>query len=213
MIETNENIFLNIPEDYRCIYNQLLIKLNNLDKNLLTDCDKLCNGENKHLITCWNMFQSACASYALGYYKKSNFLISYIKAQLNLDCKFTDTITRSLYYGYLSLSRLEFIDLLENGNAEYLYDEIINNNTITEIKNNNIGKMINNVIILFIPINKELSKLYYKNEFGDHILNPNINNEYIKPKNSEITINDSNYICYVSYTPTIPDESLIVEIK
>lgn len=79
--------YLKVPCKYKCIYNQLLIKLSELGVDILNDCNAVCGGKNKYIITCWNMFQAACASYELGEEKKADLLMNYIKAQLKIKCE------------------------------------------------------------------------------------------------------------------------------
>lgn len=86
--EENEDIlYLKIPKEYNCVYKLLLIKLSQLGVDILNDCTAICGGQNKYIITCWNMFQAAIAAYELEEYKKADLLINYIKAQLKLQCE------------------------------------------------------------------------------------------------------------------------------
>lgn len=85
--EIEDILYLKIPKEYNCVYKLLLIKLSQLGVDILSDCTAICGGQNKYIITCWNMFQAACASYELGYTKKAKLLINYIKAQLKLECE------------------------------------------------------------------------------------------------------------------------------
>ena len=82
----DEFIYLSIPTKYKCVYNKLLVKLSNLGISMINDCTANCSGQNKFIITCWNMFQSACAAYALNEIKKADLLINYINLQLGLNC-------------------------------------------------------------------------------------------------------------------------------
>lgn len=77
-------IYMIIPEDYKYIYDFLLVKLSNLGIDLLNDCSASCKGDNKYIISCWNMFQAACAAYNLEEYAKATLLFNYIKGQLNI---------------------------------------------------------------------------------------------------------------------------------
>lgn len=78
--------YLKIPQSYVCVYNQLLLRLSEYGTQLLKDCTTDCKTSNKQLITCWNMFQSACAAYELGEDKKASLFINYIIKQLQLKC-------------------------------------------------------------------------------------------------------------------------------
>lgn len=85
----NENgmyTYLNVPNKYNCVYKRLLIKLSDLGVDMIKDCTSTCKGINRQVINCWNMFQSACAAYTLGYWKQADLLINYINASLALNC-------------------------------------------------------------------------------------------------------------------------------
>ena len=92
MVELKDDkaVYLEIPYDYLCIYQQLLTYLADFGEDALRDCDSTCKGANKGIIQCWNMFQAAIASKALGRDKEASVLIKYIEAQLQLIYKGTD---------------------------------------------------------------------------------------------------------------------------
>ncbi|WP_288060003.1 hypothetical protein [Thomasclavelia cocleata] len=83
------NVYLIIPADYVCLYNKLLVMLSDFGLELIKDCQSSCKAKNKNIIDCWNMFQSACACYALSvggnesYRKKADLYIKYIEAQID----------------------------------------------------------------------------------------------------------------------------------
>lgn len=79
-----EFVFLTIPKEYICVYHKLLCYLIDFGEDLVRDCSSGCKAQNKKVIDCWNMFQSACACYTLQQYDKANFFINYIKSQLDL---------------------------------------------------------------------------------------------------------------------------------
>lgn len=85
-----DHVYMLIPFDYVCIYHKLLVYLADFGKSLLTDCSSACKGNNKTIIDCWNMFQSALACYNLGRLKEAEIFINYIKAQLELIYKSSD---------------------------------------------------------------------------------------------------------------------------
>ena len=85
----NENgmyTYLDVPSKYNCVYKRLLIKLSDLGVDMIKDCTSTCKGINRQVINCWNMFQSACAAYSLGYLKQADLLINYINKSLTLGC-------------------------------------------------------------------------------------------------------------------------------
>lgn len=79
-------IYLDVPSKYNCVYKKLLIKLSDLGVDMIKDCTSTCKGINRQVINCWNMFQSACAAYTLGYWKQADLLINYINSSLQFGC-------------------------------------------------------------------------------------------------------------------------------
>ncbi len=78
--------YLDVPSKYNCVYKKLLIKLSDLGVDMIKDCTSTCKGINRQVINCWNMFQSACAAYTLGYWKQADLLINYINSSLQFGC-------------------------------------------------------------------------------------------------------------------------------
>lgn len=79
---TPEYVYLTIPADWVCLYHKLLVYLADFGLDALKDCSAECNGTNKRIIKCWNMFNAALAAKALNRTKEANVLIKYITAQL-----------------------------------------------------------------------------------------------------------------------------------
>lgn len=78
--------YLDVPSKYNCVYKKLLIKLSDLGVDMIKDCTSTCKGINRQVINCWNMFQSACVAYTLGYWKQADLLINYINSSLQFGC-------------------------------------------------------------------------------------------------------------------------------
>lgn len=78
--------YLDVPSKYNCVYKKLLIKLSDLGVDMIKDCTSTCKGINRQVINCWNMFQSACAAYTLGYWKQADLLVNYINTSLQFGC-------------------------------------------------------------------------------------------------------------------------------
>lgn len=78
--------YLDVPSKYNCVYKKLLIKLSDLGVDMIKDCTSTCKGINRQVINCWNMLQSACAAYTLGYWKQADLLINYINSSLQFGC-------------------------------------------------------------------------------------------------------------------------------
>ena len=77
-------VYLEIPEDWLCIYHKLLHYLADFGEDALKNCDTSCTGKNKNILKCWGMFQSALAAKSIGDDKLANTLIKYVDAQLDL---------------------------------------------------------------------------------------------------------------------------------
>lgn len=87
MIKDNNNyLYLIVPNEYRCVFYNILDTLGTLGEDLLNSCTATCKGRAINGIACYNMFLAACACYYLGEIKRARVLISYIKAQLNIGC-------------------------------------------------------------------------------------------------------------------------------
>lgn len=85
-----EVVYLTIPTKWVCVYHKLLSYLADFGKMMIDDCNAGCRGSGKNIITCWNLFQSAIASHAVGEDKQAEFFIDYIKKQLNFIYRGTD---------------------------------------------------------------------------------------------------------------------------
>ena len=87
MIKDNNNyLYLIVPNEYRCVYYNILDTLGTLGEDLINSCTATCKGRAISGFACYNMFIAACAAYYLGQIKKARVLISYIKAQLEINC-------------------------------------------------------------------------------------------------------------------------------
>lgn len=146
MAELNDSgyLYLVIPRRYERVYEQLLVKMSEYGEDLLKDCSSTCKGANKSIMTCWIMFQSACAAYIQGENKKANLFINYICCVLGIDntevtdnCEYTilvegDTET---YESKLNLILHTFDENGEEISAKYL----INGDAINyELDENNL---------------------------------------------------------------------------
>lgn len=151
-----EYVYLTIPQEYICIYHKLLVCLSDFGENAIKDCKAACEGTNLYVIQCWNMFQSALACRALGLLDKAELFIKYIKAQLDLIYKGTDSkqycgtgIMPITEDGKLMAqvscfdNRVEFYIDEETGR---LYEELRNsglNNVVHSVKNNHLIETYN----------------------------------------------------------------------
>ena len=84
--DTFSYLYLIVPNEYRCVYYNILDTLGTLGEDLLSSCTATCKGRAITGFACYNMFIAACACYYLGQIKRARVLINYIKAQLEIDC-------------------------------------------------------------------------------------------------------------------------------
>lgn len=83
-IISNNLIYLTIPKQWNKTYYKLLYLLSIEGKHILDDCNYLCGNKGNNVFTCWNMFQSALATYTIKDTKKANLFIDYIDKQLQI---------------------------------------------------------------------------------------------------------------------------------
>lgn len=85
LVEANPDfVYMVIPAKYVCTYHKLLVMLADVGIEMLNDCTANCKRNNKNIITCWNMFQTACAAYQINKTKEADTIIKYINAQIKL---------------------------------------------------------------------------------------------------------------------------------
>ena len=153
-----EFLYLTIPADYICTYHKLLVYLADFGKDLLNDCSAACKGNNKTLIDCWNLFQSALACRTIGQDKQASLFIDYINKQLEQIYKGEnkEIFNGGNYYPITPDGKLKalcscmgdgkFEVDLETGN---LYQEYLNNKDndgVFTIENNDLIVKSNNKI-------------------------------------------------------------------
>lgn len=129
---TTEYIYLTIPQEYVCVYHKLLILMSNIGKEIMSDCQSTCKGNNKYIIDCWNMFQSAIACRQLDKTKEADLLINYIKQQINLLYKGKD-VTYQNTFVYIDDSYLKARVTCNNDVAEVDVD--FETGELYEVKN------------------------------------------------------------------------------
>lgn len=88
---TSINTIIDIPDCYEELANILKEKISNYGVDLIKDCTASSTDYNKNLVSCWNMFQSACIAYNNKIYKQAKLLINYIIKTLRLNIEIDDT--------------------------------------------------------------------------------------------------------------------------
>lgn len=77
-----EMIVLSIPKEWEDTYIKLLTVISQSGEAILNDCSYGCKGDGSIMFNCWNIFQAACATYALGNIKRANLYINYVNKQI-----------------------------------------------------------------------------------------------------------------------------------
>lgn len=138
------NVYLIIKENYITTYQKLLTLIINHHKAITK---KPNNKLQKYIIDCWNLFQSAVASYNLGFEKQADFFINFIDCNVNkiienigiahneqFDVEYPDMIG---FVGKLDLDAVEFYTDVDDGNMYIKHNQNINSKDIDfNIKNN-----------------------------------------------------------------------------
>lgn len=145
-----EFLYLTIPADYICTYHKLLVYLADFGKSLLDDCSATCKGNNKTVIDCWNLFQSALACKTLGQDKQASLFIDYINKQLDNIYKGTDgsVFNGGNYYAITPDGNLKalcscvdggsFMVDVETGQLYQEYLENVDNGATFSLEDNNL---------------------------------------------------------------------------
>lgn len=86
-------IYSLIPSKYVITYHNILMLLADYGEDMLKDCKANCKDRNSNVIECYNMFNSAIASYNLGNTKLADTIVKYINGKLKqLGINFKDNI-------------------------------------------------------------------------------------------------------------------------
>lgn len=160
MVEVQpEFLYLTISADYICTYHKLLVYLADFGKKLLDDCSASCKGNNKTVIDCWNLFQSALACRTLGQDKQASLFIDYINKQLKTIYNGTDkeVFNGGNYYPITPDGKLKALVSCQGVDTKFetdletgqMYQEYLNNkdnNAVFKIEDNDLIVESNNKI-------------------------------------------------------------------
>lgn len=145
-----EYVYLTIPAEYVCVYHKILTYMADFGKTIVDDCNALCKGNSKNIISCWNLFQSAIACYNLNRKKEADVFINYIKKQLDIIYKGSNN---TVYNSYFPVSITEdgklkaivscgndtkFIVDVETGDLYQKYLDSKNDNNVYTINEDNL---------------------------------------------------------------------------
>lgn len=212
--DDGEFTYLKVPIKYKCVYIKLLTKLNELGVDMLNDCTAVCGGKNKFVITCWNMFQAACASYELGDVKKADLLINYIKGQLNIECSSStgeQTKTNTIYFGQTNDIEAGAFSTLTVSDVFALNKDSI------EIKGSDINEITkeqtSRLHFLIIPVDLvDLIEVSYKvGDLVDYLWNGDEGPHNYHILSNVQQINGINYKVYFTYS--LENVNLNINIK
>lgn len=165
--------YLDVPSKYNCVYKKLLIKLSDLGVDMIKDCTSTCKGINRQVINCWNMFQSACAAYTLGYWKQADLLINYINSSLQFGCDEYTTDEKPVFM----IFKLN-IPITITGSQKIKYNEanfVIANREYVVEDTLTIYQVINereNIIVSGLSVNSPV-------KFNELVLNAEVGQVYI----------------------------------
>ena len=81
-MNVEEMIVLSVPKEWEDTYIKLLTVISQSGEAILNDCSYGCKGDGSIMFNCWNIFQAACAAYALGNIKRANLYINYVNKQI-----------------------------------------------------------------------------------------------------------------------------------
>lgn len=137
-----EFLYLTIPAEYICTYHKLLVQLADFGKVLIDDCSALTKGNNKTVIDCWNLFQSALACRTLGQDKQAALFIDYINKQLSNIYKGTNenVYNGGNYYPITPDGMLKALCSCTGGNSTFKVDVETGKLYQTYIENSNNGE-------------------------------------------------------------------------
>lgn len=204
--------YLVVPNEYYDVYVKLLVRMSDIGIDLVKDCSSTCKGNNRNSINCWNMFNAACAAYALGERHKAAFLINYIIKDLKLDCAEIEVqdITNNIYIGISSLEPAEFI----RESIGMLIPLATEHNVLGT--NNNIFKYDQNNLISYVCIPTGSVELVCA-KFGNDIHNTlwdGASKTGAFRKLEDMAYNGINYSTYFYYSPSgIVDSTIYVILK
>lgn len=144
-----EYVYLTIPKEYVGIYHKLLVALSDYGEDIIKDCNCLNKCNNKELINCWNLFQSAIACYTLNEKPKAEFFIKYIDKQLKLIYKGS---YNEIYNGSLPLSitedgKLKALVTINDDSVKFEVDSFTGRLIQENQSNNNYSIENNNLLV------------------------------------------------------------------
>lgn len=135
--DLNFDIYLLIKENYIATYQKLINLIINNNKEIK---DKPNNVVNKHLINCWNLFQSAIVAYNLGFEKDADFFISFINCNIDNIINNIGIVNNELFnveypniigfIGELDLDNINFYTNIEDGQMYIEYGNTINSKDV-----------------------------------------------------------------------------------
>lgn len=183
-------LYLSIPYKWSNTYYKLLYLLAYYGKNIIDDCDYVCNNKGNNVFTCWNLFQSAIAANELGEEKKANLFKDYVDKQLNYYINNND-----IELPEFNTNDYPKLSIKPNGDNTYTL-VISYKNYIKELKIPDDGTIVpdKNYIYYGITNSKNIE---------DIDINSLTKESYtIFGKSIEFTTTeDKNIICFISYTP------------
>jgi hypothetical protein len=202
---SNDFIYLKLPNEYDCVYKELIKALSNTGIKGLLSCNRklpcsigTCGYTSEELMDSWNMFQIACAAYELEEVEKADKIVNFIIKRMKFSCP---TIIRKyskiIYYGD-SIGEPTVEEIFAGTSLDfYEYPQF----TSPFFKNTQYIAIPEGVIIDYIK---------NSNIGGEYLYNRNTSDdEYTKKR---IILNEkSYYLWYVTYAEPL-DTSVVINL-
>lgn len=252
MTQENGLYLLKVPGRWKQIYTTLLTLMANNGLKLLEDCNASCTGTGRQLISCWNMFNVACACYELENISEANAMLKTVIYQLNLTFNLNldyetinsieplatiywknnidvfderNTTFKALYDYYVS----EHFDATVKGFYDYLINEYIGEydvNYYNPISSKSTFGYIfaeddlyfeihqnGNSLVLYIPIDYKLSKLWCEDNGNNSIYYSESDNIDESIINETYVFNNIDYNVYQFYFSGKINNNLKVQLS
>lgn len=198
-----------IPKKFIPAYEILSEKYLSLGRDIIESCNNLCKSENKALISCWNIFMTACLSHQFGDFKKAAFLHNYVVQQCELGVNLVDfsPTNHKILYTQIYTDNPKFVEdnthvIFTDIEGEFIIDKPgINIFNIQQTKS---------IIAIALPTGCEIIQISFNEGFLNELFT---DTDLIKTYKQNIQGNDYTVYWYYSPTGAIDDDKISFVIK
>ena len=81
---SGEYVYMSVGRKYVCVYDKVLVVMGEYGVDMVNDCCGSCKGNNKNIVSCWNMFECGMGGYEVGEDKVGESVVKYIKGEVNI---------------------------------------------------------------------------------------------------------------------------------